>query len=435
MKQMRRVLSVIMMLAMVMGTISVPVPTKAAETKAEAVEEINDHVLYIYSFNNEVEQYVEYFKAKYPEYEDLIVFANSNCDSGNEAYLKHIDFVAKDTTGRAGVVAVEETDVKAILGSSVFYNLEDIGLTNKDFSKAYEYTKQVATFHGKLKGATWQCCAGGFIYNRKIARKVFGTDDPDQIQKLVKNWKVFNETAAKLKKNGYYMLSGLEDAGRALADDYSSATHKKKKALINREIKQYIDEMIVLNNKAYTKNTTQFTDKWYENMNSADSDVFGFFGPSWFLGFTMNDVRVEQLNEGFNLCEGPSDFNWGGTYFGVSKNCPNPGLASLFIRTICIDTESMYELAVSEQSYPNNVDAVEKLRNTEELKFNKIHVQNAFTIFDQRAERLNKKFATKYDRTIQTSLNDTISDYISKGKKITYNDFVEKYKENFKKNY
>ena len=422
---MKKIVSLIMSIVMVIGIFCMPTSVNAKNSA------INQEKLYVYSFNKELKAYVEFFREKYPEYEDLIVFKDSNCGSGDDEYLNLVKSSSKNKNGTAGVYAIEEANVKEIFESSSFYNLEDIGFTNDDFSKAYGYTKQVASINGKIKGATWQCCVGGFVYNRKIARKVFATDDPVKIQKLVKNWNTFNKTAEKLNKKGYYILSGLDDVGRALADNYSSATYKNNKPLINKEIKQYVNEMIILKNKNYTKNTIQFTDEWFENMNSADSDVFGFFGPSWFLGFTMNDVRVEQLNGGFNLCEGPADFNWGGTYLGVSKNCLNPGLAELFIKTICIDKDSMYELAISQQSFPNNTDVVKKLRKTKKLIYNKIKVQNAFTIFDSRARKLNKKYATKYDEKILKSLNDTINEYITSGKKIKYDDFIDEYKKKF----
>ena len=36
---------------------------------------------------------------------------------------------------------------------------------------------------GNLKGLSWQGCPGTMIYRRDIAKEVFGTDDPAEVQK------------------------------------------------------------------------------------------------------------------------------------------------------------------------------------------------------------------------------------------------------------
>ncbi len=88
----------------------------------------------------------------------------------------------------------------------------DIGLTDADTAQMYQYTKDIATSNGKLKAVSWQATPGLFAYRADIAKAVLGTDDPTEVQKALSDWTKFDETAKKMKDNGYCMLSGYADA-------------------------------------------------------------------------------------------------------------------------------------------------------------------------------------------------------------------------------
>ena len=50
----------------------------------------------------------------------------------------------------------------------------------------------------------WQGCPGTMIYRRDIAKEVFGTDDPAEVQKKVADWDTFKATAEELKEKGTF---------------------------------------------------------------------------------------------------------------------------------------------------------------------------------------------------------------------------------------
>ena len=52
--------------------------------------------------------------------------------------------------------------------------------------------KKIVSENGIQKGVTWQATPGLFAYRRSIAKKVLGTDDPDQVQKQLKDWDKFD---------------------------------------------------------------------------------------------------------------------------------------------------------------------------------------------------------------------------------------------------
>ena len=56
--------------------------------------------------------------------------------------------------------------------------LDELGITDADLSKQFQYTKDVVTdADGKIRGSSWQACSGGLIFNRAIAKEVLGSDD------------------------------------------------------------------------------------------------------------------------------------------------------------------------------------------------------------------------------------------------------------------
>lgn len=88
-------------------------------------------------------------------------------------------------------------------------------------SAQYQYTKDIVSDDGKLKGTTWQATPGLFAYRRSIAKQVLGTDDPDEVQKKLGTWSDFDNVAAQMHDAGYYMLSGYDDSYRTFSNNVS----------------------------------------------------------------------------------------------------------------------------------------------------------------------------------------------------------------------
>lgn len=79
--------------------------------------------------------------------------------------------------------------------------LTDLGIDpDKDLADQYDFTKTTASdADGVQRGSTWQCCPGLLVYRRDIAKDVFGTDDPEEVGKKMKDWNTAKATAEELK--------------------------------------------------------------------------------------------------------------------------------------------------------------------------------------------------------------------------------------------
>ena len=81
-------------------------------------------------------------------------------------------------------------------------DLKSIGFTDDMLADTYQYAKDFGTYNGQLKAVTWQSTAGSVFYNRAIAKDVWGTDDPAEIQNKIKDWDSFFAAADELKAKG-----------------------------------------------------------------------------------------------------------------------------------------------------------------------------------------------------------------------------------------
>ena len=134
--------------------------------------------------------------------------------------LKQADAAADD---KIDMFLVEADYALKYVDSDYTMPIKDLGITDDDLSKQYQYTKDVVTdSDGVLKGLSWQGCPGVLFYNRAAAKEVFGTDDPSEVQKYVKDWDTFNDTAATLKDAGYSIMSTVNDSYRVYSNNVSS---------------------------------------------------------------------------------------------------------------------------------------------------------------------------------------------------------------------
>ena len=149
------------------------------------VAEDTGKVLNIYVWNEEFKTRVV---EKYPGY--VAVDANNGTigdvavvwttvPSDDNAYQNNLDTVlAQQLAGeladddKIDLFLVEADYAMKYTGSDATLAMSDIGLDDSVFADQWQYTKDVVTFDGKLKGSSWQGCPGVLIYNRAAAEEV-----------------------------------------------------------------------------------------------------------------------------------------------------------------------------------------------------------------------------------------------------------------------
>ena len=176
-------------------------------------ERTEGEVVNIYSWNTEFKGIYEAYAKDIAEEHGVEVnfIVVTNDDS---AYQTNLDEALEEQENAIDDDKVDIFLVEADYASKYVksdYTLDvfaDVGLTQEDVSKQYQYTKDIVSVDGVLKGVSWQATPGLFAYRRSIAKQVLGTDDPTAVQEKLKDWDSFDAVAEQMRGAGYKMLSG-----------------------------------------------------------------------------------------------------------------------------------------------------------------------------------------------------------------------------------
>lgn len=301
-------------------------------------------------------------------------------------------------------------------------SLTSLGITDEDRSSMFAYSRDMCIgSDGAERAAVVINSPGVFLYDREVAKEVFGTDDPDKVQEHLSDWDKFLESAEKLKKKGYYIIPDTNSM-------YNAYDAKAKKQWVSSKGKIQIDESrsdwakfsAKLVENGYTPNYPTWSIEWMESFDSGK--IFGIFGASWIAEYT-----IETLSERKNwaVCQGPQGFIWGGNIVAVNKNSDNYGLAAEVMRLLCVDGNIVKGDGVS-----NNRDLVKKSKGYE---VEVLGGQNPYGVYRKSLDNIDfsgREYDTNYYK-LSYLYRDVMVEYINGNAsfKEATADFKEKAKE------
>lgn len=286
---------------------------------------------------------------------------------------------------------------------------KDIGLTDEDLKNQFKYTKDVMTdSKGILKGVSWQGCPGGFVYRRSYAKKVLGTDDPVEIQKYIDSWAKFDETAAKMKAAGYYMLSGFDDSFRVFSDNIKQPWVKGNKIVVDDSIKTWIKQTKEYTDKGYNNRTTLWAAEWIQGM-MQDGKVFGYFGPAWFVDFSMPHDEGSAFGD-WAFAKGPQGFSWGGTWICGAAGSDNVALIKEIMKDLTCNATIMEKIAKEAGDFVNNEPSMKNVANSD-YKNDFLGGQNHVAFFIDSAASIDKSTISMYDQGMSEKIQNAMKDY------------------------
>ena len=189
-----------------------------------------------------------------------------------------------------------------------------------------EYSSTVGTNEeGKIVALGYQSTGLCFIYRRSIAKKVFGTDDPDEIGTIIGaktgKWDKFFEAAEECKKKGYAMISGLGDIWHIIDGSSDGWLDEDWNLQIDEKHEGFLDIAKQIIDNDWSNNTQDWTDGWYADMSGKDG--------------TYGDWAV---------CLPPAGSFWGGTWIfatpeAIADPVKKPIIADI-IENITLDTST-----------------------------------------------------------------------------------------------
>ncbi len=401
----------------------------AEEAAAPAADE--GAVLNIYCWNTEFQSRMT---DHYPGYTDNgdgtgtigdIKVTWTITPSDDNAYQNKLD---ETLLNQANAAADDKIDLFLIeadyalkyVNSDYTMDVKELGLTDANLANQYQYTKDIVTdASGAQKGSTWQGCPGLFLYRRDVAKTVFGTDDPAEIQKEIADWSKFNAAAGKVADAGFKMVSGFDDTYRAFSNNVSGPWVQDGTIVVDDNIWAWVDQ------------TKEFTDKGYNNkanLWSAESgagakgDVFGYFGPAWFIdfclaGWTMEDSEGEAaVGNGtwgnWAATEGPQSFFWGGTWICAATGTDNAATVKDIMLKLTCDEGIMTEIVKADNDFVNNEPAMEAMA-AEGTTSAFLGGQNVLEKFVVGVKSIDMSNISPYDQGLNEGFQTAMADYFN----------------------
>ena len=292
--------------------------------------------------------------------------------------------------------------------------LKELGITDEDLAQQYQYTKDVVTdANGEIRGTSWQATPGLFAYRRSIAKDVFGTDDPDEIQALLSDWDKFDEAAYKLKEKGYYAASSRADTYRVFSNNVSGPWVQGTSVVVDPNLMNWVEQ-----SKRYTdeglnhKVGGQWTDEWNKDQ-GADSKVFGFFYSTWGINFTLVGNAGEEGFGDWAVCPGPQPFYWGGTWLVACRGTDNPEHVKDIMLNMTANQDILTTITKETQDYTNNEEAMNALAADDSFASDFLGGQNHIALFAEVAPTIDMSNISAYDQGCGEDFQNCFGDYFN----------------------
>ena len=331
--------------------------------------------------------------------EALMNQADASADDKVDIFLSETDYVYKYTDAAADVAMP----------------LKDLGIDpDKDLADQYDFTKTTASdADGVQRGSTWQCCPGLLVYRRDIAKDVFGTDDPEEVGKRMKDWDTAKATAEELKAKGYYTFASYADTFRLYGNSISQPWVEDGATTVNvdQQVMNWIKDSKEWLDAGYLNKTVkgQWNDDWNKAMGS-ESKVFAFLFPAWGIDFTLKTNWDGEDGE-WAVTNLPQEYNWGGSYIHAATGTDNPEHAKDIILALTGNKDNLLKISKDYSDFTNTKSGMQEVAKDDTFASDFLGGQNPFTYFSPVAENIKIAPLSAYDQGCVELIQNAFSDY------------------------
>ena len=392
----------------------------AENTNTETVGKAEDEKLVIWTLAKDLQTFAEHYVETHDANIETVV-------------IEPADYVTKVQTALNGgqttpdIIVGEPQMLEDFYDAGYFEDLNAAPYNAQDYKgQIVDYVWEVGQdADGIQRAISYQITPAGMYYRRDIATEVFGTDDPDEIGKLFKDYPTILDTAEKLKAAGYRIFASDAEINYFSGD---SAWVVDGKLNVDQARYDYMDLVVDLYQNDLTAYANQWSTPWYQAMagevpiltaavqsyaddsiNVWDAEgfaeatkdldktqVFAFGLPSWGV-LTMRDNVGDNAGK-WGVCSGPSYGFGGGTFIGISAMSEHKDLAWDFLKWVTLDEETA-EWWI-EKSQGDTVSLVSVLEKHKDDANDIYGGQHLYSFWQKQAEGIDYSKVTRYDKII-----------------------------------
>lgn len=228
-------------------------------------------------------------------------YPNINVDIvpiGHDDYLNRVQTTIAAGSDIGDILCVEMGYRGRLMSMDILENLEQPPY-NFDRSKVLDYVPSISSFNGKVVGVDDSINSSGLAYKAELAKQYLGTDDPDELEKMLPTWDAFVEKGREVqaKSNGRVFLISCWADLQEYFDNFGTEPYT-----IDNRVTDF-----TLNTRAAERYTLL---KAMMGGRTFDKSVQGHYTPA-------NNASYTQDNHIFYLCA-----TWG-IYFILKSNDPH----------------------------------------------------------------------------------------------------------------
>ncbi len=410
--------------------------TDDAAGEATQPEPDTGKVLRIYCWNDEIQNRVKKFYPDYNEADDTIGDVKVEwvlTPNEDNAYQTKLD---KDLLNQEAASADEKIDMFLVeadyalkyVNTDYTMDIKDMGITDEDVANQYKYTQEIMTSDdGKVKGLSWQAAPGLFLYRRSIAKEVFGTEEPEEVQELLGDWDKFNAAAQKLNEDSdgkYVMLSGYDDSYRAFSNNVSAPWVEGNKIVIDPNIEKWIEQTKDFTDKGYNNKSSLWDETWSKGQ-GPDGNVLGYFYSSWGIAFNLLDNSLatpvdkggkKEVGNGnygdWAGIRGPEPYYWGGSWICGTTGSDNVNLVADIMKKLTCDKDIMKEITLQEQDFTNNKAGIQEIIDSG-YSNPFLGGQDHISLLAGAADEIDMSNISPYDQACNEGIQAAMKDYFA----------------------
>ena len=321
-------------------------PSKTPEMSTEPISDRDENEIVVTVPDIFMKDIVEKYAEMHPEftYKFRVLFPVGNWE--DELYEFGVDSnVAPDIAFVSTERIYDYTEGKY---AEVTCPYEELGLDVDALIKGAEvepYVVDTGTrVDGKLVALSIESTVGGFYYRRSIAKAVWGTDEPAEVQKKIGgSWDDFLKAAQEMKEKGYAIVSSYEELWNPLGDSATKGWVVDGRLYIDPKREAFFEIAKIIRSNSYDTGTTYFSDEWSQDIRGERSkQVFGYFNSSaWFLQGISNDSKEKSEMKTYGdwaVCQPTCSFNTDGQYLVVNSRCKNKKAVGEFVKWFTLNT-------------------------------------------------------------------------------------------------
>lgn len=197
----------------------------------------------------------------------------------------------------------------------ILEDLTDYGLDTSEYIDSA--IEKATTDDGRVVGLLTCVCPSGIAYKRDLAKEVFGTDDPDELQTMFSSYDDYIDKGADAVADGKYMFH----SGQAVAEWLYFASDV---ATQNGDTLNYTDKMTDVFSKVIAMRDAGILDTYQNgtaegNATYAD-DIHIFYPcPDWAITYYI-EANDPDGSGNWGLIKAPVSYSHGGTALGISSS-------------------------------------------------------------------------------------------------------------------